>query len=205
MSDEELQKLEQTIIEEEIQNPKEPITSEGHLFFEAAISKASVRAKGNIIVGDNCEDCDLESELGSVFVLYGSSHDTTITAGKNIYVKHSVKSSLEAGHDIIVENSAMDCTMKAGHAVLTESEAGMIIGGTIEAKTLVKSSNIGNKRHKETIIKVLEQTGKIEANHIHPGCLLTIGEASDEVKNEQKHVSYLANGKVLQAIYLDND
>lgn len=199
MGNDPLEGMEQTIIEEEIKNPSDPIVSDGHLYFESSITNANVNAKGNIIVGDNCEGCTLTSELGSVFILYGSSHNAQVSAGKNIYVKHVVNSNLEAKGDIIIENTSMDSKLQADGKIETESKVGQLIGGEAKAKTLIKSFSIGNRRQRETKIIVEDAEGIVEADMIYPEVSIQIHEASETVTKENKQVRYKADGKRLES------
>ncbi|SCA58365.1 hypothetical protein AB751O23_AA_00340 [Chlamydiales bacterium SCGC AB-751-O23] len=197
MTDDPLAAMEQTIVEEEIKNPSSPIESDGHLYFESSITNATVNAKGNIIIGDNCEGCTLNSTLGSVFILYGSSHNAKVAAGKNIYVKHVVNSNLDAKGDIIIENTSMDSQLIAGGTIVTESKVGQIIGGSSKAATLIKSFAIGNKRQRETSVEVESESGIVEAEIVYSEVKVKVHEASELITKENKQIRYTAEGKRL--------
>lgn len=192
----ELNSLKQEHINKEISNPKEPIRSEGHLFLEQSVTAAHISAKGNIIVGGNCEGCQIKSDLGSVFVQYGSSHQANIQAQKNIFVKHCVASHLQAGEEIVIESSALDSQLQA-KVIRTESPKSKIIGGELKAQDLIQSDIIGNIQQRKTILKLEDKKGSIKVGRIFPNVHIQIESSHMTIEKENTKAIYrLSYGKI---------
>ncbi len=175
MANTELDALKNEDIEKAPRPSSKPYLYNGHIAIQADISGVSIRAKGNIVAMGDCEDCTLESELGTVFLLYGSLQDTRIKAKLNIYVKHSMKSQLEAGNDIIIEKHMMMSDLRAGRGVISESPDAKIVGGiTIAGETIVVDA-IGNENQVRTAVSVMQASGVILCNRIYPQVSLSVG------------------------------
>lgn len=175
MANTELDSLKNEDIEKAPAPSSKPYIYDGHVAIHADISGVTIRAKGNIVAMGDCEDCALESELGTVFLLYGSLQDTRIKAKVNIYVKHSMKSQLEAGNDIIIEKHMMMSDLRAWRGVISESPEAKIVGGiTIAGETIVVDA-IGNENQVRTAVSVMKDTGVILCNRIYPQVSLSVG------------------------------
>ncbi len=175
MANTELDSLKNEDIEKAPAPSSKPYIYDGHVAIHADISGVTIRAKGNIVAMGDCEDCALESELGTVFLLYGSLQDTRIKAKVNIYVKHSMKSQLEAGNDIIIEKHMMMSDLRARRGVISESPEAKIVGGiTIAGETIVVDA-IGNENQVRTAVSVMKDTGVILCNRIYPQVSLSVG------------------------------
>lgn len=95
------------------------------------------------------------SRQGDIFIKGGvfGQGETTISAGRNIYVKHANECNLIAKGDIHIGYYSIGSFLK-GRNVLTDERKGKIIGGRVEAKGKVVSSIIGNKMERNTIIQL---------------------------------------------------
>lgn len=114
-----------------------------------------VRASGDIRVVGGVEGAELESE-GSIEISSG------IMAGNKGYVKagRNVKSSfiqdgiVYAGEDVIVSQSIMHSTVKAGNNVICSGAKGLIVGGMIQAGEQVTVRTLGNAMSTATAVEV---------------------------------------------------
>lgn len=175
MSGTELEGLANEDIEKAPVPSSRPYEYGGHIALQTDIRGVTIRAKGNIVALGDCDNCSLESELGTVFLLYGSLQDTRIKAKINIYVKHSMQSRLEAGTDIVIEKHIMLSDLRAGRGVVSESPDARIVGGiTIAGETIVVDA-IGNENQVRTAVSVRRDTGAILCNRIYPQVSVSVG------------------------------
>lgn len=77
-----------------------------------------------------------------------------ILAGRNIFVKHTNESILEAGENIHIGYYSLGSHLKAQN-IMTDERQGKLIGGIIEARGKVRAGIIGNRMERKTIINVL--------------------------------------------------
>ena len=75
-------------------------------------------------------------------------------AGRNIFVKHTNESILEAGDNIHIGYYSLGSHLKAQN-IMTDERHGKLIGGVIEARGKVRAGIIGNRMERKTIINVL--------------------------------------------------
>lgn len=98
----------------------------------------------------------IESELGDVFIKGGifGKGKSKIIAGRNIFVKHTNESTLEAGENIHIGFYSLGSYLKANN-IITDERQGKLIGGVIEARGKVLAGIIGNRLERKTTIHVL--------------------------------------------------
>ncbi|WP_425415646.1 DUF342 domain-containing protein [Paenibacillus oryzae] len=135
-----------------------------------------VRASGDIRVIGGVEGAELESE-GSIEVTGG-----ILASNKgHVKAKGSVKSSfiqdahVYAGEDVIIGQSIMHSSVKAGKSVVCSGAKGIIVGGNVQAGDLVAARTVGNAMSTATAIEVgvnpqlreelLELRASIKTNH----------------------------------------
>jgi hypothetical protein len=169
-------KNDNTIIDYKISELKEPFYTKKNLIIQQDVKNAKLKAKGNIISYADCENCLLESETGTVFLLMGSLSSTNIVAAKNIYVKHSLKSNLIAGQDIIIEKSVFMSELKAGNKIINESKESKIVGGTSKANTFIISNEIGNSQNVETKLILTSFNAEVIFGKLYKGVKVKIGD-----------------------------
>jgi hypothetical protein len=172
-----LKQLPTTVADHAVCNLALPWIVPGNLVLQDDIIHSEAEAQGHIVVEGSAEHCRLESELGSVFLLYGSTAYTKIKAGINIFVKHSANSALTAGQDIIIEKSVIGSVLQAGRKVISESGDASIVGGRVSAGQEIAVYGLGNGSNTETEIVVLSPGGQIRFSRIFPGVRLKIGHA----------------------------
>ncbi|HPG30396.1 MAG TPA: FapA family protein [bacterium] len=164
-----LDSLKKFIIDYEIKNAPRPLEFAGNVVLFESINNSTLKAKGHIIVHGGCGKSKLISENGSVFLLFGSMQEANISAGQNIFVKHTQNSILKAKSDIIIENSVFKSELYAGNKIISESFDAKIIGGKITAGKEVVINSIGNEQGVETFVTVLEKEGFVLADAVYPG------------------------------------
>lgn len=114
-----------------------------------------VKASGDIRVTGGVEAAELEAE-GSIEISAGilGQHKGFVKAGKNVKSSFIQDGTVEAGEDVIVTQSIMHSTIRAGKSVLCQGTKGLIVGGTVQAGEKVTARTIGNSMSTVTVIEV---------------------------------------------------
>lgn len=114
-----------------------------------------IKASGDIRIIGGVEGAELESD-GSIEVTGGimASGKGYILAKNNIKCSFVQDAFISAGQDIIVSQSIMHSTAKAGRTVQCNSSKGLIVGGIIQASQSVEARTIGNAMSTNTTIEV---------------------------------------------------
>lgn len=175
MPADELRSLPKKIIDHPLRNVPGVLRAEGNLVLEEDVFHTQVEARGHIIVNGSAERSRLESELGSVFLLFGSTDYTNIKAGRNIYVRHSSNAGLTAGEDVVIEKSVYQSALRAGRKVQSETDDAKIVGGRVEARDQVDVHTIGSPNEVPTEVVVTNPKGVIVFGELFPGVALSIG------------------------------
>lgn len=114
-----------------------------------------IKASGDIRVTGGVEAAELEAE-GSIEISAGilGQNKGYVKAGKNIKSSFIQDGNVEAGEDIVVSQSIMHSTIRAGKTVICQGTKGLIVGGTIQAGEKVVARTIGNAMSTATVIEV---------------------------------------------------
>jgi uncharacterized protein len=114
-----------------------------------------VKAAGDIRITGFVEAAELEAE-GSIEISSGilGQNKAKITAGKDIKSSFIQDAVAVAGMDIIVSQSIMHSTIRAGRNVICRGVRGLIVGGIVQAGEKVTSRIIGNVMSTATVIEV---------------------------------------------------
>lgn len=114
-----------------------------------------IYASGDIRVTGGVEAAELEAE-GSIEISAGilGQNKGIIKAGKNIKSAFIQDGIVEAGEDIIVSQSIMHSTLRAGKSVVCQGTKGLIVGGVIQAGDRVVARTVGNSMSTATVIEV---------------------------------------------------
>lgn len=97
----------------------------------------------------------ISSQDGDIFIkggLFGQG-ESTVKAGKNIFIKHANDCTLIAKEDIHIGYYSIGSNLKARN-ILADEKNGKIIGGKLEAKGKVLSAVIGNRMERKTWIHI---------------------------------------------------
>jgi len=114
-----------------------------------------VRASGDIRVVGGVEGAELESD-GSIEITSGimASNKGHVKAGRNVRSSFIQDGHVYAGEDVVVSQSIMHSTVKAGKNVICSGAKGLIVGGIIQAGEEVVARTIGNAMSTATAIEV---------------------------------------------------
>lgn len=112
----------------------------------------------------------IQSKHGDIFIKGGvfGQGETTVKAGKDIFVKHANNCILIAKRDLHIGYYSIGSFLKARN-IKTNEQKGKIIGGRLEAKGKIDVAIFGNKLEKLTMVHVIgfdRQSLEIELNEI---------------------------------------
>ncbi|MEK3793036.1 FapA family protein [Paenibacillus sp. FSL R7-0204] len=115
----------------------------------------TVKSAGDIRVVGGVEGAELISG-GSIEITGGiiGYNKGLVSAGKNVKVSFIQDGNVVAGEDIIVSQSIMHSSIRAGHDVLCNGAKGLIVGGIVQAGERVIARTIGNTMSTATAIEV---------------------------------------------------
>ncbi|MFD0616740.1 DUF342 domain-containing protein [Paenibacillus sp. GCM10027629] len=119
------------------------------------LSGFRVRASGDIRVSGGVEGADLEAE-GSIEITGGiiAGNKGSVRARMNVKSSFIQDGNVFAGNDVIVSQSIMHSTIRAGKNVICAGTKGLIVGGLIQAGERVAARTIGNTTSTATVIEV---------------------------------------------------
>jgi len=114
-----------------------------------------VKAAGDIRILGSVEGADIDA-AGAIEISTGiiGQNKGLIKAGKSIKTSFVQEGSIEAGEDIVISQSIMHSTVRAGRNVLCQGPKGLIVGGIIQAGEKVAARTIGNSMATNTIVEV---------------------------------------------------
>ncbi|MEO3945077.1 FapA family protein [Gorillibacterium sp. CAU 1737] len=114
-----------------------------------------VKASGDIRITGGVEAAELYAE-GSIEISGGILGQTKglVKAGKSIRSSFIQEGRVEAGEDVIINQSIMHSTVRAGRSVLCTGAKGLIVGGLIQAGEKVVARTVGNSLSTVTVIEV---------------------------------------------------
>jgi uncharacterized protein (DUF342 family) len=114
-----------------------------------------IKASGEIRVTGGVEGAELFAD-GSIEISGGvlGQNKGLIKAGKNVKVSFVQEGRIEAGEDVLITQSVMHSTIRAGRSVICKGSKGLIVGGVIQAGEMVSARTIGNSMSTATVIEV---------------------------------------------------
>ncbi|MDQ1913335.1 FapA family protein [Paenibacillus sp. GD4] len=114
-----------------------------------------VKASGDIRITGSIDGADLEAG-GSIEITAGilGHNKSVIRAGKRVKSSFIQDATVEAGEEVLVSQSIMHSTIRAGKQVICKGTKGLIVGGTIQAGEFVQGRTIGNTMSTITVIEV---------------------------------------------------
>ncbi|MEW6680308.1 MAG: flagellar assembly protein A, partial [bacterium] len=209
------------IIDEDLEND---LDFPGRVIISGSIKEGiKINALGNIEVrGDIEKGCNVSSQE-SVQVYGHILNNSSILAKYDIIASSSEESSLKAGGAIVM-NTGMRCKVGADRIYIVGKkgiimskekpkapeftlpvaiERGVkgLIGGEIEAESLVFADIIGSVSQEETVIK-LKEVGIISCGSIYPKTKIFFGNNSLEIKKQSDGLSfYEEGGRIKEAPY----
>lgn len=115
-----------------------------------------IKASGNIEVNGAVGACHLESD-GDIIVSHGivGRDECQIKCGGSLWAKFIQNSKVEAGENIIVQDSIMNSEVSAQKRIILQGKRAQITGGHLFATETVLAKNIGSAGGgTETVIEV---------------------------------------------------
>ena len=144
-----------------------------------------VQADDDIDVRGGVENAEITSRAGSVFVQRGiiGRGKAIIKAYKNVEAKFIQEATVDAGHNIVVNEYVMRCDIKAGNSVLIQGRKGKIMGNnSIIAKTKIKASQIQNSAGLHLIVEGIQRQQYFDR----------IRELNDKIASIEKELARMA-------------
>ncbi|WP_400162999.1 DUF342 domain-containing protein [Brevibacillus sp. TJ4] len=114
-----------------------------------------VKASGDIRVLGSVEGADLEAN-GSIEIKSGivAQDKGSIIAGQNVKTSFIQNANVNAGNDVIVSQSIMFSTVRAGRQIVCNGAKGFIIGGVLQAGEKISARVFGNTSATPTVLEV---------------------------------------------------
>ncbi|MFE8695158.1 DUF342 domain-containing protein [Cytobacillus sp. FJAT-53684] len=161
-----------------------------------------VKAGGDIKIFGLVEGANVHAE-GNIIISGGVSggHKGSITAIGNIQAAYLNQANVQAGQDLMVENSILHSHVQAGGSIFCEKA--LIIGGSISAGKDLRIKEVGNRLFTKTVLQAGEDAELIareqklqkEKKELNNNCqklelveqkLLQIGKTRGTLSEEQK-------------------
>ncbi|MGG1661392.1 DUF342 domain-containing protein [Brevibacillus sp. NRS-1366] len=114
-----------------------------------------VKASGDIRVLGSVEGAELDAG-GSIEIKSGivAQDKGSIIAGQNIRTSFIQNANVTAGNQVIVSQSIMFSTVRAGKQIICKGAKGIIIGGVLQAGEKIAARIIGNTSATPTLLEV---------------------------------------------------
>ncbi|MGD8191040.1 DUF342 domain-containing protein [Brevibacillus ginsengisoli] len=114
-----------------------------------------IKASGDIRILGSVEGAELEAG-GSVEIKNGIAAQDKghVIAGVDVKTSYIQNGNVRASNDVIVSQSIMFSTIRAGHNVLCNGTKGIIIGGSIQAGEKIVARVVGNSSATPTVLEV---------------------------------------------------
>ncbi|SDG98707.1 hypothetical protein SAMN05192534_101236 [Alteribacillus persepolensis] len=153
-----------------------------------------VKAKGDIRVRGTVEGAFIEAG-GSVYIGEGISaqHKGYVEAGKDIQATYLNEAHVEAGDNIVVQETIMHSRCHAGGDIICLKGRGLVVGGSLSAVSAVCVKEAGNVMNTKTsfFLGAAEQLINRQKEHEQ-----TLVQAKNESLKLQKFLKDLDNKKV---------
>lgn len=162
------------------------------------ISGFKVKAEGDIRITGSVEGAEIIAagsiEIGEGIVAHNKG---LVKAGKSIRCSFIQDANVEAGEDLIVNQSIMHSNVRAGRAVICNGAKGLIVGGIVQAGEAVIARTIGNMTHTPTSIEVgVMPEVRNELNELYKN-MRTLSENLDKTEKGLKILEQMASGAPL--------
>lgn len=114
-----------------------------------------IKASGDIRVLGSVEGADLETE-GSIEIKSGivAQDKGSIVAGQNVRTSFIQNANVTAGNQVLVSQSIMFSTVRAGKQIICNGSKGIIIGGVLQAGEKIAARVFGNTSATPTVLEV---------------------------------------------------
>jgi hypothetical protein len=114
-----------------------------------------VRAEGDIRVTGGVEAAELVAG-GSVEIAAGilGQGKGRVKAGRNVKSSFIQEGFVEAGEDVLVSQSIMHSTVRAGQSIMCQGFKGLVVGGILQAGEKISARTVGNAVSTATVLEV---------------------------------------------------
>jgi uncharacterized protein len=114
-----------------------------------------VKADGDIRIIGSVEGAELDA-AGSIEISAGiiGQNKGVVKAGKNVKTAFIQDGIVDAGENVLVSQSIMHSTIRAGKDVICQGVKGLIVGGIVQAGEKVSARTIGNSMATNTVVEV---------------------------------------------------
>ncbi len=121
----------------------------------SVLSGFKIKASGDIRVTGSVEAAELDAG-GSIDISAGilGQNKGLVKAGQNVRSSFIQDANVEAGEDVIVTQSIMHSSIRAGRNVTCYGTKGLIVGGVVQAGEKVTARTCGNSMSTNTVIEV---------------------------------------------------
>lgn len=139
-----------------------------------------IKASGDIRITGGIEAAELEAG-GSIDIGAGilGQNKGFVKAGKNVKSSFIQEGVVEAGEDVIVTQSIMHSTIRAGRNVICRGAKGLIVGGLVQAGEKVVARTVGNSMSTATVIEV----------GVQPELRNELAELRSQLKEQTDHLT----------------
>lgn len=119
------------------------------------LSGFRVKASGDIRIVGGVEGAELESD-GSIEITGGimAANKGYVKAGAHVRCSFIQDGHVTAGEDVLVSQSIMHSSVKAGRSVACTGAKGLIVGGVIQAGEEISARTVGNSMSTATSLEV---------------------------------------------------
>lgn len=118
-------------------------------------AKFSVVAEGDIEIHGAVEDAIVKSTTGNVFIAGGvvNRQEGYVQAKEQVHCMITTNGKIRA-NKIVVEKEAMNSDLEAEDSIEIIGGPGVVVGGSLSAKHLIKANTIGSERWVSTTVRV---------------------------------------------------
>lgn len=144
-----------------------------------------VKAGGNLEVYKLVEGGFLEAE-GNIIIRGGvfGRGKSVVKAKGNIFLKFADQATLEAGGNVVSDESIINCKVVAGGSVIAKGRKGVIVGGEVYAGDVVDVTHLGSDLGVRTYVEV----------GIDPALKEEYAQVNNELADIQRKLKELTKG-----------
>lgn len=151
-----------------IEDVKKKLTGLGPFSVKTIAEIKELAKRGEEIKVDWEQFEEVESHVEAGYI-----HNSTVRANNNIYVRGS---------------GIYNSRLFAGQSIFVEGRPGVVRGGYLEAKDLIKVRELGVASGVKGQVKLRDPSGKIIADHLYPGITFMINGVQHEQQTHAKFV-----------------
>lgn len=115
----------------------------------------TVKAGGDIEITGVIEGANVEAS-GNILVKNGiaGGNRAYIKAGGSVFARFIENATVEAGHDVVIDDGIIQSNIKANNCIKVEGKKGIIVGGTLQAGVEISAKVIGSALSPQTVLEV---------------------------------------------------